>query len=239
MVVTVLGVSDGGARRPPRQALTDEVYDHLVEAIMDQRVEPGEALRTQAIAGELGLSLTPVREALARLEPTGLVRREARRGWTVAPALTRSELLDVLELRAVVEPYLVRRACERADESLLASLDAALERQLAAPTGPDYGNYRAYLEADWELHRLIARASGSAVAQRAFDVLSLFLKRYQFFEHVVSDAEQTRAEHAAVVAAVRGGDPAAAATAMSEHLTAVHERIAAPGGAHVEIASRS
>lgn len=216
---------------------------------MDQRVAPGAPLRTQALADELGTSLTPVREALARLEPTGLIVREPRRGYAVAPMLEPGELVDVLELRAVVEPYLARRACVRADEAALAALDAALERQAAAPTGPDYETYRPYLEADWEVHRLIAQASGNAVALATFTSLSLFLRRYQFFErHVVTDAEQTRAEHAAVVAAVRSGDPDAAAAAMGEHLVAVRDRVAAPVGQdpadagadpHVEIASRS
>ena len=211
----------GGARL----ALADEVYEHLVAAIMDQRLAPGAPLRTQALADDLGTSLTPVREALARMEPTGLVRREARRGWSVAPVLTRAELVDVLELRAVVEPYLVRRACERADAALLASLDAALEQQVAAPVGPEYEGYRRYLDADWALHHLIAAASGSAVAERTFVALSLFLKRYQFYEHVVSDAEQARAEHAAVVTALHAGDPEAAAAAMSAHLHALRARI--------------
>lgn len=222
-----------------RPALTDEVYEHLVATIMDQRVAPGAPLRTQALAAELGTSLTPVREALARLEPTGLIVREPRRGYAVAPMLSPAELDDVLELRAVVEPYLARRACERVGPELLAELEEALERQVAAPTGPDYQAYRPYLEADREVHGLIAAASGSAAAERAFGSLSLFLKRYQFFErHVVTDAAQTRAEHAAVVAAVGAGDPDAAARAMATHLAAVRERITG-SGAHVEIASRS
>ena len=236
------GARHRGARGA-RPALADEVYEHLVAAIMDQRVTPGAPLRTQALADELGTSLTPVREALARLEPTGLIVREPRRGYAVAPMLEPDEIDDVLELRAVVEPYLARRACQRADGGDLAALDAALERQVAAPTGPDYDTYRPYLEADWEVHRLIAQASGSAVALATFTSLSLFLKRYQFFErHVVTDAEQTRAEHAAIVAAVRAGDPDAAATTMGQHLAAVRERVVPPrpdGPPHVEIASRS
>ena len=81
------------AGRPvSRQVLADHVYEELLASLMDGRLEPGTAVSIDGTARELDVSPTPVREALARLEHTGMVRRVALKGYRVAPVFTREDL---------------------------------------------------------------------------------------------------------------------------------------------------
>lgn len=79
-------------RRSTRVPLADRAYDELLLQMISGRRPPGDWLNTYALAREMNLSATPVREALARLEPTGFVRRHPSRGYEVAPLLTATEI---------------------------------------------------------------------------------------------------------------------------------------------------
>ena len=105
---------EGVASRPVRQVLTDHVYDTLLEMLMDGRFQPSEALSIDGLARELDVSATPVREAFARLEVTGLVIRAALRGYRVAPLPSTAELTELMDARLIIEPVNALRACERA-----------------------------------------------------------------------------------------------------------------------------
>jgi len=82
-----------------RQVLADHVYEALLEWLMDGRLEPGAAVSIDGMARELDVSPTPVREALARLEHTGMVRRVALKGYRVAPVFTREDFAELMEAR--------------------------------------------------------------------------------------------------------------------------------------------
>ncbi|WP_432547644.1 GntR family transcriptional regulator [Kineococcus sp. SYSU DK004] len=211
-----------------RAALTDSVHDALLELLMSRGVEPGSPLRTQTLAYRLGVSATPVREALARLEGTGLVVRSARRGYRAAPLLSERELDQLVDVRVLVEPGIAAHACARADEAFVARLRAAVEAQRAAPTGPGYPVFKEYLRADWAFHELLAEGTANPFMVRTLDAVRGFVQRLHQVEEQVPDAAESVAEHEAVVAAVAAGDPAAAAEAMRRHLERVRSR-AAPG----------
>ena len=85
------------------RALPDLIYDHVRERILSGELPPGSPVRQDALAGALGVSKIPVREALARLESDGLVQCNPRRGFEVPP-LTAAEAEEVFELRLQVEP---------------------------------------------------------------------------------------------------------------------------------------
>lgn len=210
-------------------ALVDGVHDQLVEMLMDQRLAPGSPIRTEAIARQLGVSATPVREALARIEPSGLVARSARRGWTAAASLTRAELVQVIDLRLLLEPEIARLACERADDDLRGVLARAVRRQAVAKTGPDYANDKEFLEADWDFHRLLASNSGNPYLERTFTAASFSMQRYLLFDqHVVTDATESTAEHEAVQLAFERRSPDMAAAAMRDHLQRLRARVDRP-----------
>jgi len=93
--VTFRGLSDGAkVSVPPRQILTDGVYEAVKELVMDQHIEPRSRVNIDKLARDLGVSPTPVREALARLESDGLVIKEPLRGYSIAPLLDREAFED-------------------------------------------------------------------------------------------------------------------------------------------------
>jgi len=89
----------------PRQILTDSVYDAVKALIMDDVVPPGAKLNMDALARDLAVSPTPIREALARLESERLVVKEPLRGYTTAPLLTRAAFEDLYDFRLHLEPW--------------------------------------------------------------------------------------------------------------------------------------
>lgn len=212
-------------RLPRRQSLADGVYDELMARLFDNTLEPGAALNIDALSRELDVSQTPIREALARLESTGLVVRAALKGYRVAPVLSPKELGDLLDARAAVEPVNARLAAARTTAEFLDALEASIEQLAASPTGPTFAEYHAYWEADERFHDLIARQADNAFLYRAFESLGGQAQRFRLFGGLgVSDAESAIAEHRAILAALRAGDPAAAHAAMEHHVTNVKSR---------------
>lgn len=208
-----------------RQVLTDGVYEALVAMLVDGRLKPGSPMRTETLARQLEVSATPVREALARLESTGMVRRVARRGYRVAELPTREELSQLIELRLILEPVNAEHACRGADAALVDALAATVETQKGAPTGPNYENFKEFLNADWTFHRLIAGNTGNPFLEQAFDSFNGYMQRYRAFsDHVISDARESVAEHAAILEAFRAGSPDDAAAAMRQHLENLRDR---------------
>jgi DNA-binding GntR family transcriptional regulator len=202
-----------------RRSLADEVTEALLSQLLDGELPAGEPVRIDTVARELEVSATPVREALARLEHSGLVERTAMRGYRVTPQPSREELVLLVDARLVIEPVNAARACARADPALLSALRSCLERQASAPTGPDFVNYRDYFVADRAFHDLINDHGGNPYLSNAFRSLNGLIQRFRLFHrHVVDDAEHTVAEHRAVLEAFEGGDPDAAAEAMRRHL---------------------
>ncbi len=206
------------------RGVTDTVHDAILELLMNRGLEPGAALRTQLLADRLGVSATPVREALARLEGSGLVLRSARRGYRAAPLLSSRELAQLVDVRLLVEPGNAERACARTDDAFVARLWAAVEEQRTAPTGPGYAGFKHYLAADWSFHELLAAGTGNPFIVRTLDSFRGFVQRLHQVEERVTDADQSVSEHEAIVRAFERRDPAAAAEAMRGHLQGVLDR---------------
>jgi DNA-binding GntR family transcriptional regulator len=130
---------------------TVRVRDELQHAILEGVLQPGERLRAEALAQRFGTSRTPVREALLQLEAQGLVEVEPNRG-AVVRAFDAADLLDLYELRALLEPAAAARAATRIEDEQIEQLteltddDASPERQMAA---------------NEQFHRIIVEAAGS------------------------------------------------------------------------------
>jgi len=204
-----------------RRSLLDDVHDRLAAHLADPDLVPGAPLRIDHLARQWGVSQTPVREALARAEASGLVRREAHRGYRVAERLPAAEFERLMEMRLLVEPWCAARACERADDDDRAALRAAHEAMSAAPTGRDF---RAYLRADIAFHEAVAAAAGNRFVAAALAQADAHAHRFRRFGAGVDDAEGALAEHAAVLDAVLARDPDRAEAAMRAHLLGVTRR---------------
>lgn len=115
---------------PPRRSrgrLADEVYDTLLGQLMSLRIEPGSRVTIDVLARELGVSQTPIRDALNRMEAEGLVVRVPHAGYRIPPQITRHRFEDMLEVRLLLEPAAARRSAERASSEQVAGLRRMLE----------------------------------------------------------------------------------------------------------------
>ncbi len=208
-----------------RSMLADQVYEQLVEQLLDGALEPGDAVSIDGTARSLGVSPTPVREALARLESTGSVTRIALRGYRVANLPSAQEMADIMDARLVIEPHLIELACRRATQGFLEQLDDAIEAQVRAPRDSSAAAIRDYHRADERFHRMIAEHADNEPLLRAYDALGGHGQRCRLFVGVgVRDAEYAIAEHRQVLEALRRGRSSEVYRIMYDHITAVKER---------------
>ncbi|MGY1550577.1 GntR family transcriptional regulator [Microbacterium sp. A588] len=222
---TELSRPDRPARISPR-LVVDDVHDQLLRLIIDGHMEPESPLSIDALARDFGVSSSPVREALARLESTGLIQRLALRGYRVAPALESNELAELMDARLFLEPAAAAATAEREGRApLLEQLDATLSTLAADQAGEQFESFRAYYEADREFHRAIVAGTDNRFLLHAYDALGGHVQRFRLFSgRGVTDADATVAEHRAIRDAIAAGDSAAAEAAMRAHLTGVRER---------------
>lgn len=208
-----------------RQVLTDQVFEAILAQLLDNEVPPGSSLTIDRLARDFGVSITPVREALARLETTGMVRREALRGYTVAPAPTPAEVRDLLEARRMLEPELAARAISRGAASLVADLERInddLDRAQAG--GQAFADWRPYWTADEAFHRRIAEAVGNDAILRMYLSTEGYAQRFRLVVHNQMSGEYTVEEHRQIVAAARAGSPEDARKAMLRHIDGITRR---------------
>lgn len=216
------------ARRAPasRQLLADHVYDAVLDLLIDGELAAGAVVGIDALARDLQVSPTPVREALARLEATGLVRRTALKGYRVAPVTTPAELVRLMDARLVLEPSLAGLAAAVLDDALLGRLERAVHDLATAPLGPSFRDFRAYWEADERFHRIVAEATGNEFLLSAYTALGGQIQRFRLFGggHGVDDSAHCVAEHTRVLDGLRTRDPQLAEAAMRAHITDARDR---------------
>lgn len=205
--------------------LADHVYREILASLIDGRLEAGAALSIDGMARELDVSPTPVREALARLESTGMVRRVALKGYRVAPLFTSDELAELMDARLVIEPTNALRACERATPELYRALEESIQDLRDAPRGASFAEFRDYWEADERFHRLIAESGGNQFILAAYNALGGQIQRFRFFGGLgVTDADCAIEEHTVILQAFADGDPDRARDGMISHLNGVKKR---------------
>jgi DNA-binding GntR family transcriptional regulator len=196
---------------------SDLAYTRLRELILSGELEPGAVLPQAALARTIGISTTPLREALRRLKQEGLVDLDAHRDARVRP-LDAAEARDLLELRGCLEPLAASLAAQRRTQAELADLRTALdglEALSAQPSTPQ-------LESHHRFHAAIHRASHNALLLETLDGLWVKTDRYRRhgLEAGRSDEERdARAtEHRQLFEAVRDGDAETAAELMRRHV---------------------
>jgi DNA-binding GntR family transcriptional regulator len=145
------------SRRPLRRAqLSDEVAGHLRSAIMSGKLRPGTYIRLDETAAELGVSITPVREALLKLRGEGMVQLEPHRGHSVLP-LPRQDVNDIFWLQATIARELAESATDHITDVGIAELDHIIDA-LAAAVGSGDAETIATLE--FAFHRVFNQESG-------------------------------------------------------------------------------
>lgn len=217
-----------------RQGLRDQVYERILQMLLRGDVTPGSRLSIDSLARQLEVSPTPVREALVHLERTGLVTREALKGYRMAPPLDRQQLTELFEARIMVESTATRLATPYASELLPDlrraqaehdSVGSLINTAIDQDQLPDLDQTAAYFASDTAFHRVILLASQNRYLVEMSEDLAAHVHRMrQSIQAGVSDIAEATAEHHAIIDAFAGGDPKAPVAAMRRHLEGVCSR---------------
>jgi DNA-binding GntR family transcriptional regulator len=213
-------------RRPParsRGRMADEVYETLLGELMSLRIVAGARVTIDALARDLGVSQTPIRDALNRMEAEGLVVRVPHAGYRIPPQITRQRFEDMVEIRLLLEPAAARRAAERASNAQVEGL-RGMQEEMAELVGSDgLVAYGAFGLRDAAFHDLIAATAENQVIREALSRLHthVHLFRLIYDKRVTHEAMD---EHDAVLRAIAARDPDAAAYAMRQHILRSGER---------------
>jgi DNA-binding GntR family transcriptional regulator len=221
-----LGASlDAPPRKIERVVLLDQVHEVLKERILDRRYRPGEKLSIDALARELHVSSTPIREALGRLTAEELVRAEPFVGFSVAAMPSQKYYADLCGYRLVVEPWAAAETARLRPPAVLAELEATIGVMAEETLDRRYSRYRGFSEADEAFHDAIMAGTGNEPALKAFRGLRVHLHMSRLYILREQDAELARAQHLAILDAIRAASPEAAAAAMREHLVTSRQRL--------------
>jgi DNA-binding GntR family transcriptional regulator len=209
---------DGTTKRKP---LKVEVFDALHESILAGRYAAGDWLRQEEISRRLGVSMTPVREALDLLVSSGLAERVAYRGVRVL-RMSSPDILDSYELRLLLEAAASRKAAESIAPEQLATLRGLLADEAELTRSGDLPRQR---EVSRALHSGIVAASGNLLLHRIYlQVLKMF-PDWMLYEHLYRHPEllagsvrQEHEEHEGIIDALENGDPEAAMRSAVEHV---------------------
>ncbi|MFF7360149.1 FCD domain-containing protein [Streptomyces sp. NPDC008125] len=201
--------------RPKPPPAAERVYSHVKEAVLDRRYEGGTLLTEGDLAEAVGVSRTPVREALLRLEVEGLIKLYPKKGALVL-AVSAQEISDVIETRLLVEEFAARKAVP-ASPRLIGRLEELLAEQSTLARA---GDLAAVSVADRCFHAEIVRNAGNQILSRLYDQLR---DRQLRMGVAVMEAHPGRiaaniTEHTELLEAIRSGDAEAAAGVVRRHV---------------------
>lgn len=198
-----------------RPQLAEDVAQVVRRRIFEGTYPAGQYIRLEQLADELGVSVTPVREALFGLRAEGLLRQVPRRGFVVSP-ITRRDITDVAEVQAHIGGVLASRAAELISDEQLRGLEAVQERLESAYRRSDH---EAAVRLNHEFHRGVNLAARSPKLAQLMGQITKFALESVYPTLHGWPAHSTR-DHRELLVALRARDGEAARVAMSDHLRA-------------------
>lgn len=194
----------------------DRVYAHVKRGVLERRYEGGTLLTEGELAEAVGVSRTPVREALLRLEVEGLIKLYPKKGALVLP-VSAQEIADVVETRQLVEEHAARKAVP-ASPHLIARLEELLAQQKEQAAAGDLAGAAV---TDRCFHAEIVRSGGNEILSRLYDQLrDRQLRMGVAVMHAHPDRiTKTLTEHEAILEALRSGDAEAAVNIVHRHVS--------------------
>lgn len=195
--------------------LRDVVFQTLRKAILTGELKPGERLMEIHLANRLGVSRTPIREAIRKLELEGLVTMIPRRGAEVA-RITEKSLRDVLEVRRALDALCAELACRRITEEEKVQLKAACQNFEKATASKDT---TVIAKADVAIHDIIVAATGNNRLVQLVNNLSEQMYRYRF-EYIKDESQHERLieEHRMIYESIMNKDCETAARVARLHI---------------------
>ncbi|MEK6717846.1 MAG: GntR family transcriptional regulator [candidate division NC10 bacterium] len=198
--------------RIEHENLDDKIYARLKALIAERRMLPGERILQDRLAREMGVSRTPLVNALKRLAQERLVEWVSRRGIYVK-RFTKREMARLFEVREVLEGLAARLAAPRIDRDEVDRLAKMFRDLDVAPTP---AAIRRYVERDRHFHWRLVEIAGNEQLAHAMDSVNMMFFAYQ--DGLVRPAAETIQEHWAILEALRRKDPDASEAAMRLHI---------------------
>ncbi len=196
--------------------LRERAYTELKKLILSGQLANTPFLSSRKLAEDLGMSNTPVRSAVERLEAEGLLSIGPQRG-IVLNELTTQEIVDHYELRQSLETLVVRKLAGRVSPEQVAELRANV---LSHQASLDTGDIEQYIARDGDFHLLLAEFSGNADVERVLRQLRDRIYRVvlRVIEHVPGRMRESLDEHRLILKLIEAGDAARASAVMTQHL---------------------
>ncbi len=201
-----------------RENLDDKIYTQLRALIMERRILPGTRVPVDRLAQEMGVSRTPIVNALKRLAQEQVVDWHSHRGVYVR-SLSKRELARLFEVREVLEGLAARRAAERISVAEVDALTAMFKGLDLTPRGSALPRY---IEKDRHFHLRLLELADNAALTHAVNAVHLMIFTYQL--GLSRPPAETIKEHWAILAALRKQDPDASEAAMRLHMRRSRER---------------
>lgn len=199
----------------PRAALHEQVAQRLRQMLVEGQIAPGAKLNERALAEQLSVSRTPLREAIKMLAAEGLVELLPNRG-AIAVALSESDVLDTFEVMAGLEAMSGELAAQRITDEELAEIQAMHYEMLAAYTRQDLS---AYYSINARIHRAINAAARNPVLATVYNQVNARLQALRFRSNQDGDKwKRAVKEHEKMIEALAARDAAAMREVLAEHL---------------------
>lgn len=215
-------VAHPSAERP--SPISEGVYDELLSRVLSSEMKAGDRITIDALGRELGVSQTPIRQALQRLAAEGVVVHHHLSGYRVAPKITQEQFEHLVEMRLALEPMAARNAGENMPAEMFKELDqlnAEMAEVFEDPVS-DRG-YAVFSRLDAQLHGLVALGGGNPYVRDALSRLHTHAHLFRLANYAQITARAVD-EHALILTALRRRDPGEAALAMQQHIKLSAER---------------
>jgi len=195
--------------------LDQKVYQILKNMIMERKLLPGEKIRQEKLAQDLGISRTPLVAALKFLEHEKLVESQPRRGFFVR-FFKKQEMVSIFELREVLEGLAARRAAGNITDDQIDKLQGFF---LPFKSSSEIKDYRRYSKEDRLFHNFVIQIGAKEFLRSILETYNIISFSYQVIssEGLVRSPNETLGEHLAVIEAICDRDPEAAETLMRSH----------------------
>ncbi len=198
---------------------SDVAYEFILKEILSQSFRSGDALRPESIAEAVSLSPTPIKQALARLAGEGLVQLRAGQCPRVADP-SREEILEMFDIRSVLECHAVLQGTRGASGRFLGELDNLVDRLAAAVAArsTDYESRKRTAEIDIEFHQHIMTLWPNKRVQAWYRQLNVLLRPFNLAPNTDSRMTPTLQVHRAIAERIKARDAAGAADLLREHI---------------------
>ncbi len=195
----------------------EQLYEQLKELILTNAYEPGQIVQIEKLADEFGVSTTPIREALIRLEGSGFLQMIPNKGVLIS-GIREQDIRNTWEMRRILEPYASRLAAELPLDEKIDSLWDAVQRILKGSF-----DFDIYTQTDIEIHELFYEHLENTLLRETMERVHQMSMRMRYFAENVSHkfdsvVEEVTGEHVAILEALRAHDPDRTAAAVETHV---------------------